>query len=124
MADYPTGIYSPRTKENKAGVVYDADKTTIVYAEDLNGSDDEIVAIETELGTEPKGSYDDVADRLDNLLDSNGDTLVGELLFGENSALRFDDALSADGKYCGVVEAGTAGDTLSFGDLCYLASRS
>ncbi|GAI43497.1 unnamed protein product, partial [marine sediment metagenome] len=28
MADFPGGVYSPRTKENKAGVVYDPDKKT------------------------------------------------------------------------------------------------
>ena len=32
-----------------------------------------------------------------------------------------DTALSADGKYCGIVEAGVAGTTLAFGDIVYLA---
>ena len=50
MADYPTGIYSPRTKENKDGVVYDADKTKIGYAEDVVKLDAEIVALETYVG--------------------------------------------------------------------------
>jgi len=48
------------------------------------------------------------------------------LLFGvalpENTAIILDAALSADGKYSGIVEAGTAGATLAFGDLVYLAA--
>lgn len=39
----------------------------------------------------------------------------------ENIPLVYDAALSADGKYSGLVRAGTAGATLAFGDLCYLA---
>lgn len=39
----------------------------------------------------------------------------------ENTAIILDSALSADGKYSGIVEAGTAGTTLAFGDICYLA---
>jgi len=47
MADFPSSVYSPRTKENKAGIAYDADKTTIGYSEDITKLDDEVVAIET-----------------------------------------------------------------------------
>ena len=57
---YPGGIYSPRTKENKPGVVYNASKKTIGYVEDITKLDDEVVAIETELGTNPKGIYETV----------------------------------------------------------------
>lgn len=49
-------------------------------------------------------------------------TLGGNITFGENTALIYDAALSADGKYCGLVRAGTAGATLAFGDLIYLAA--
>ena len=49
MADYPGGVYSPRTKENKPGISYDAAKTTIGFAEDITKLDDEVVAIETDL---------------------------------------------------------------------------
>lgn len=74
MATYPSGVYSPRTKENKAGVVYDADKATIGYAEDVVKLDNEVVAVETELGTEPKGNFSDVKTRLDT-------GLVREIVF-------------------------------------------
>ena len=66
MADYPGGIYSPRTRTNKSGVVYNANKKTTLFAEDLEKGDDEIIAIETELGANPKGAKADVAARLDD----------------------------------------------------------
>ena len=64
-ASYPAGTYSPRTKKNKSGVVYDANKKTIGYAEDITKLDDEVVAIETELGTNPKGDKATVKARLE-----------------------------------------------------------
>ena len=60
-AIYPGGTYSPRTKENKPGVEYNADKSTIGYVEDVTKLDDEVVAIETELGINPKGDWASVA---------------------------------------------------------------
>jgi hypothetical protein len=60
MADYPSGTYSPRTKENKSGVDYDSTKKKVIFAEDISKLDDEVVAIETELGTIPKGSFGSV----------------------------------------------------------------
>jgi len=39
---------------------------------------------------------------------------------GENTPIILDAALSADGQYSGITEAGTAGAALVFGDLCYL----
>ena len=47
MAIFPSGVYSPRTKENKTGVEYDETKTKIIYVEDITKLDDEVVAIET-----------------------------------------------------------------------------
>lgn len=49
------------------------------------------------------------------------ETWTGDKTFGENVGIVLDAALSADGKYCGIVEAGTAGAALAFGELCYLA---
>ena len=49
MADYPATIYTPREKENKSGVVYDPTKKTVLFAEDLQALDNEVVAIETDL---------------------------------------------------------------------------
>lgn len=40
--------------------------------------------------------------------------------FGENVEKILVAALSADGKYCGITEGGTAGEALSVGYLCYL----
>lgn len=53
MADFPTGVYAPRTKENKTGVVYVAAKSTVGYAEDVTKLDDEVVAVETYLLRSP-----------------------------------------------------------------------
>ncbi len=39
----------------------------------------------------------------------------------EDTSINLDDALSADGTWCGITEDGTAGATLAFGDLCYFA---
>ena len=63
-ATYPGGIYPPRTKSNKSGEVYDADKETIIFAEDIVKLDEEVVAIENELGTGPKGSSTDVKEKI------------------------------------------------------------
>ena len=59
-ADYPASVYSPREKENKSGVVFNAGNKTVGYVEDAISLDEEVVAIETELGTEPSGAYDTV----------------------------------------------------------------
>lgn len=48
-ASYPGSVYSPRTKENESGVVYDPDETTKVFAEDVTKLDDEVVAVENNL---------------------------------------------------------------------------
>lgn len=48
--------------------------------------------------------------------------LAANMTLGEDvGQIVLDPALSADGKYSGIVEAGTAGATLAFGDLCYFA---
>lgn len=49
MPNYPGSIYSPKIKENKNGVVYDEDKTTVAFAQDFNEPGAEIVAVETDL---------------------------------------------------------------------------
>ncbi len=54
MADFPDGVYSPRTKENKSGVEYDSTKRKILFAEDITKLDDEVVAIETFLSPKLK----------------------------------------------------------------------
>ena len=46
-----------------------------------------------------------------------GGTLTGVIDLGENAGLKYDAALSADGKYSGLVRAGTAGSALAFGDI-------
>ena len=64
-AQYPDAIYTPRTMVNRTGVTYEAERTKDIYAEDFNKDRAEIVAVETELGTDPKGASADVSARLD-----------------------------------------------------------
>jgi len=61
MSVFPNSLFSPRTKANRNGVVYDANKATVTYAEDIVALDNEIVAIETELGVNPKGAFSSVS---------------------------------------------------------------
>lgn len=49
-------------------------------------------------------------------------TAGGVITLSENSSIALDPAGSADGKYSGITVAGTAGATLAFGDLIYLAA--
>lgn len=49
-------------------------------------------------------------------------TAGGAIQLTENNPITFDAASSADGTYSGFVRAGTAGTTLAFGDLVYLAA--
>jgi len=76
MANYPGTIYSPREKENKSGVVYDPTKKTVIYADDITKDDDEIVAIETELGVNPKGVFASVGAYLASLAGSIEDIIA------------------------------------------------
>jgi len=46
MADYPNTIFSPRPRENKSGVVYDADKKTTLFNEDLVAIENEVIAMQ------------------------------------------------------------------------------
>lgn len=51
-----------------------------------------------------------------------GGTMTGNIVLDENASVDLDPALSADGKYTGICITGTAGATLAFGDLVYLAA--
>ncbi|OGY41929.1 MAG: hypothetical protein A2Y67_03870 [Candidatus Buchananbacteria bacterium RBG_13_39_9] len=62
---YPGALYSPRTKINKVGVNYDSAETTTLFAPDVTKLDDEVVAIETELGINVKGGHADLKARLE-----------------------------------------------------------
>jgi len=64
MSNYPGSIVSPREKENRYGVVFDSNKKQVIYVEDIQLLDDEVVAIETELGVNVKGEHADLATRL------------------------------------------------------------
>ena len=46
-------------------------------------------------------------------------TFTAYQTLAENAAIALDPALSADGKYTGIVQAGVAAAALAFGELCY-----
>lgn len=64
MAAYPDALPTLREVENDPGVAYDPLQKNVVFAEDTNNIAAEILAIATELGTLPKGSFADVKARL------------------------------------------------------------
>jgi len=63
-ASFPSGVASLRRVQNRNGVNYDPDKKSVFFADDLNSISDEIEAIETELGANPRGSAASVAARI------------------------------------------------------------
>lgn len=64
MSVYPDALPTLRAVDNDPGVAYDPLQTNVVFAEDVNNIAAEILAIATELGTLPKGSFADVKTRL------------------------------------------------------------
>lgn len=67
MSEYPGAIDEFRTTQNLPGILYDETDETTVYAEDTNNHSSAIIAIETELGTNPSGASASVAGRLDGI---------------------------------------------------------
>jgi len=67
MAEYPDAVYSPRTKENKSGVVYEEAKTTVGFVEDITKLDAEVVAIQTVLGDNSKWNFNTIWEWLQSL---------------------------------------------------------
>jgi hypothetical protein len=84
MSTFPGAIVSFRTMVNRVGVLYDALKTKVIYAEDFNKERDEIIAIETELGVNPSGAYDTVKAWLE-ALSVSGDILTAST-YNKNAA--------------------------------------
>ncbi len=72
MATFPNNFFEPRNFENLPGLNrLTADKKNL-YAEDLNETNAEIVAIETILGKNPNGAYASVKAWLEDLASGGG----------------------------------------------------
>ena len=70
---YPACIDSFRTIQNVPGQIIDPLKTTRIYADDIQLLDSAVVAIETELGENPRGTFGSVAAFLNALsVQTNG----------------------------------------------------
>ena len=95
MANYPGAYYAPRDKENKSGIVYDAAKKTIVFVEDFDSLENEIKAVEEELGL-----------NLNHIGPGNDTGLVLYLPFDENEGVVAGDKshYSNDGDFIGAGE--------------------
>lgn len=88
----------------------------LIPAEDYNGQNDSIIAIETELGALPKGAKADVKTRLDDVdtaiggkLDNDGDTITGDFRLdsgGGNSPKVYLDNTGTNNKCYLFAEAG------------------
>ena len=85
MADFPTSIYAPRTKANRAGVVYDPTKTTRLFAEDVSKLDAEVVSLETILGLNPQGASASVGARISAL-----DVILNKASLGSGYLMKWD----------------------------------
>jgi hypothetical protein len=66
---YPSSLWSPTTK---------SDDTDDVLASHINDAQTEIVAVETELGTDVAGSQTDLKTRLARSLDDNGNLVMND----------------------------------------------
>lgn len=113
MATYPGGVYSPRTKENRSGVVYDALKTKNIYAEDVKKLDDEVVAIETLIGTSPLSIFASIKDYLGSLY------LLGTDFFGSTAFSSPADSTT----YYGGVTGWAGGTSQAFYNFKFLGTR-
>lgn len=87
MSNYPTSIDTFRTIDNIPGQTYDEEKTTTVYAEDLEQRSDAIIAIEETLGEEPQGDYDTVEQRLAALEANYNGKLIASTANGAGIAI-------------------------------------
>lgn len=63
-SDYPGSIDTFRPKSNLPGVVFDPAQEPTIFAEDFAALENDVIAVETTLGTNPQGSESDVAMRL------------------------------------------------------------
>lgn len=78
MSDYPGEIDSHREYINLPGRSYNPADTKNIYAEDLIGLWEAIIAIQTVLGINPQGDFVSVKARLDGSGPGDTDVLVTE----------------------------------------------
>jgi hypothetical protein len=108
-----------------AGVTFGTVSITTINATSIVFEGATPDAFETTLGV-----TDPTADRTINLPNASGDVvitssgvLLSNITLGESAGqIVLDPTLSADGTWSGIMMAGTAGATLAFGDLVYLAA--
>lgn len=72
MAEFPSGIFTPRETENLPGLVYDVNDKRNLYSEDFQNLGLEIKAIEETLGVGVNGEYETVLAWLTALTEGGG----------------------------------------------------
>lgn len=82
---YPGGIDSYTNK---------VDGVSTVAAADTNNLQDAVRAIETELGTNPSGTYETVAQAITDQLSRAGGTMTGDINMGSNSITNLADPVN------------------------------
>lgn len=95
MPDYPDAIYTERTTENLPGIVYDPADTKNLYSEDFQHHAEEIIAIQTILGTNPNGAYATVKAWLEALAGAITGVAWGSITGTLSSQTDLQDALDA-----------------------------
>lgn len=97
---------------------------TLVTAASAFGTDNVLLKSDgTGTGAQATGIGVDDSNNMTGIAELNATTanVSGGINLGENVGIRFTPSLSADGKWCGYSETGTAGTALAFGNLCYFA---
>ncbi len=105
---------------SSSGTVFTIDSGVVTLAKMANMATDSFIGRDTAGTGAPEVLSVSTVQTMLSVLPTTGGTITGAVNLGENAGIILDTALSADGKYSGITEGGTAGAALVFGDLCYL----
>jgi hypothetical protein len=114
VANLPDGWYCDYKNDSSGNVILDPNSTELIDGAStitlLPGQACRIYSNGSALKTMFRSTF---------ALPLSGGTLTGDVTLAENVGLVLDAALSADGKYSGIVEAGTSSAALAFGEIIY-----
>ncbi len=119
VSKFRFGLTASRSGSDAYVSLTDASSNELLYIQDM-GATANLVVTGTVTGSNLSGTNTGDQD-LSTLAPKANPTFSGAVTLSENCSIALDPAGSADGKYSGITVAGTAGTTLAFGDLVYLA---